>query len=134
MDRKVTLTRAFFIVWAYWVMSSLPHAIYEMFVNLQGYKAILSTVHFDLNYGGIYSNCFGSYGYEYNVYKFDYIGTDDFKAQKYYHEFIVEAVLRALKLSYGFVNSLVVIILVKPFHEPVLKVLRKCRSREAMNS
>ena len=35
---------------------------------------------------------------------------------------IIEPLLRCLKLSYGFVNSILLIILIKPFHEPLIKM------------
>ncbi|XP_075259155.1 uncharacterized protein LOC142350999 [Convolutriloba macropyga] len=35
---------------------------------------------------------------------------------------LVELALRSVKISFGFVNSLVLIILLKPFHEPLIVI------------
>ena len=40
----------------------------------------------------------------------------------------IDTALRALRLSYGFVNTILVLILVKPFHEPLKSFVKKTKS------
>ena len=41
---------------------------------------------------------------------------------------IVEALLRSLKVSYSFINSIVLIILLRPFNEPLVKLYKNLAS------
>ena len=41
---------------------------------------------------------------------------------------IIAKCLRYIKLSYGFINSILMIILVKPLHEPLLRFWEKIRN------
>ena len=39
----------------------------------------------------------------------------------------VDSSLRALKHAYGFINSIMLIVLLRPFHEPIRKLFNRCK-------
>ena len=45
------------------------------------------------------------------------------------HTLLVDTTLRALRTSFGLFNTVLVLILLKPFHEPILKTLVRVREK-----
>ena len=72
----------------------------------------------------------------YEVLRHSYLQQLDYGRKNYgdaYHRHklnsIIEYMLRSLRLSFSFINSIVLIILLKPFNEPIVKFLNNCLRR-----
>ena len=106
-DRKTTLARAFFFLWFFWIMFAFPYEVLD--------------VYFMAN---------------------DRAGTDATRPEEILARIIkrslsrnswlktlavVESCLRTLRNSYSFVNTILLLILVRPFSEPLAALYGKLR-------
>ncbi len=110
--RTVALVRAFMFLWCSWMICVVPYQVVELYF-LTFRKRYL----YFLNMRSIFDKSPWGFKRLFHMGNSSYAG--DMK--KFV---IVEAVLGALMFSYGFFNSLLLLILLKPFREPVKKIVR----------
>ncbi len=109
--RKRNLTIAFFVLWVLWLVLSLLYAFYE-----------------------IYQTFWGEFGMIEDLLRFeeltsanrDYPDYNDDPSPNYF----AEISLFTLKQSFGFFNSLILIVLIRPFQQPILACIGKLRCRK----
>ncbi|XP_075248818.1 uncharacterized protein LOC142341615 [Convolutriloba macropyga] len=116
--RSKTLTKAFIFLWVSWVVCVLPSLIFETYMT----HVKLSKSHY------------------YTYYTWD---TNEFlmEMSKIYGNWnsymrtlaAINPIFRVLKHSYGFINSLLLIILLRPFKEPVQDLIRRLKFRNKEN-
>ena len=125
-ERKKLIVRSFALLWLAWAITSFPHAIFDAVFGRYVFKDFMGRT-VDLNTNGLIK-----YSSIANMYKIIYaalrkgVPLDNLKQFEFAKTLlIIDKCLRYLKMSYGFVNSILLIVLVKPLHEPLLKFLKK---------
>ena len=122
VHRSSLITKIFIALWLLWVITSVP---YKSFVALESLRIVKSSDNaIDTSFYGVMSimnlnDVFGPYDFVpiYNEDKFNLV--------KLRRQWYVEIGLRTWKISYGFINSLLLIILLKPFNQPIVKLFKK---------
>ena len=122
LDRKELLTKTFGILWVSWVITVMPYTIKQAvfvprgkFINLEASESIdtlLSKI--------VQAKTYGSQ-------------IDLASSYVYIAITILDSFLRTLKISYGFINSIILIILMKPFNEPILNGFKLISSKFKKN-
>ena len=120
-DRKDLLATSFISLWACWVICLTPYTIKTAlffsfkwdYVEDTGYDELY---HVDFYYFLTKSNFLDQSNQNGTFYQ-------DI-SEKHRRFFQLETSLRLLKISYSFLNSLLLIILLKPFNEPLIKIYR----------
>ena len=105
-DRKATLISAFVCLWACWLLFTLPFSLYEIFVVSTGSYGLLRT-----------SEGASLLGQVARGHTLVTLSAQEF------------AVL-SVKQSFGIVNSLILLVLVKPFRKPVINLFNLIRKQK----
>ena len=107
-ERKVALARAFFCLWISWVVFTLPHVAFQLyFVNF-----VKVGVHKE------------PYPPEALIHVYSLISLPGIYLPRNSRTIVVvETALRILQQSYGFLNSVLLVTIMKPFQEPFRKLL-----------
>ena len=113
-NRKQTLTVAFMVLWVSWIACSAPFGIYDVFLELKDIKGVLDEDLFTL------------------LQRATSTREDIFDAEQIY---VILTALRSLKHFYGFINSVCLIVLLRPLQAPLRKAGDKlqnmcCRSKQ----
>ena len=120
VDRSNLITKTFIALWIFWVITSVPYGI---FIAIDAFWLGRSDNDLiDTSFYGVMSTT-----------SLDHIVEDivsitskgSYSLAMIRRLWFVEVGLRTLKISYGFINSLLLIILLKPFHQPIVKVCKK---------
>ncbi len=104
--RKKLLTAAFVLLWASWILCSVPYAVFEFVVSFtqlkfHNYKSFFALI--------------------------NHINTVHWDREQFLMYYTWENVAFLIKQSYGVVNSVILLILLKPLHQNLLKcVPAKC--------
>ena len=121
MDRKEVLSKTFAILWISWVLLVTPDVLKEALTG--------STSDDRLNIGAAYTSSIQQFMDEFLLKKEKIEGLDyEWNSISLTHATVMlalKASLRTVKISFGFVNSIILIILMKPFHEPIIKLIQR---------
>ncbi len=110
-SRKRNLTIAFFVLWVLWLVLSMPYAFYETYQTFRGDFGMIEDLwRFE----------------ELTSANRDYPEFNDDPSPNYF----TEISLFTLKQSFGFFNSLILIVLIRPFQQPILACIGKLRCRK----
>ncbi len=104
--RKTTLTWAFFALWAAWRLCVFPYEMFDIYFMKNDRMG------------------FGNYLVKPRQLIFSVINFGDRSEHNVSRTVFVESVLWTLKLSYSFVNSILLLILVRPFAEPLKSAVK----------
>ncbi|XP_075256356.1 uncharacterized protein LOC142348752 [Convolutriloba macropyga] len=122
--RKDLLITAFIALLVAWVVMVTPHTAFVDYVNKGqtfGFSIVLwSEVH-EVEYNLIEAGILTHALYE------DVESRQSRLTQQ--RNYTIEAILRLFKMSFGFVNSILLVILIKPFNRPLLEKLKTVKSR-----
>ena len=113
------LTKAFACILLLWMVLVLPHVCFIDFKQKGNFA----------NIGHLFKNS-NKVSYFTNQYmeffqQDDPHGIQDSKSR--IRLIIFDAILRIMRFSYGFVNTLIVMVLTKPFHKPLQKITKNMR-------
>ena len=121
VDRSKLITKTFIFLWLFWTPTSVPYILFlatkelvfrksDEFIEGSFYGVMVSL--------SVRVNLFGYYIF--STYDEELISLTNTKRL-----WFVEIGFRTLKVSFGFINSLLLIVLFKPFHEPIVKILKR---------
>ena len=126
IDRKFLLTAIFAAILILWMILVWPHVFYATFaVNnefvtfpeaLNLYALNKETESFFIRYRDFINQYLQDVSYLRST------------AMRDNQTVLVDLILRVLRMSFGILNTLLVLIMLKPFHAPILSILRKIRS------
>ncbi|XP_075261052.1 uncharacterized protein LOC142352804 isoform X2 [Convolutriloba macropyga] len=119
--RKDLLIRAFVALLITWTVMVTPHTVFVDFVNKGQTFGFSRVLWIQMNDVSI----------EMSGAVVDDIDSDPGKRLRQIESrnYTIEAILRLFKMSFGFVNSILLIILIKPFHKPLLDKLNTVRTK-----
>ena len=124
VDRKELITKTLFSLWIFWTITSLPYVIFRATDELQVWRdrSELSegSFYFVMEYLRLNAN-----GNAYAGYSDSRGGQVDLGKIK--RLWFIEVLFRTVKMSYGIINCLLLIVLLKPFNEPIVKALKKLK-------
>ena len=115
--RKIPLVVAFVLLWLLWILCFVPYEIMDLYF-IQFHKQTKE-----------YYQCMSgltSHPSELRRVLFD-IQTPHKPNPEVTKFLIVEALFRVLKFSYGFLNSLIVIVVIRQFQDPLVAALSRIR-------
>ncbi|XP_075256573.1 uncharacterized protein LOC142349046 [Convolutriloba macropyga] len=129
ITRSGVLTAAFAAILVCWVLMVTPHVIFTDF-KLRGKRAFFDNFLHEYNTRQLNQFIWATYqGINFAALGMEDFGSDTVVLQK--RLMLIETGLRGWRFSYGFVNTILVLILIKPFHEPIKNFCRSClRKRE----
>ncbi|XP_075253379.1 uncharacterized protein LOC142345283 [Convolutriloba macropyga] len=116
IQRKGLLIRVFILLLVSWTLLVTPHVVLQDLI-LEGkwfsFGTLMNHQYYDTFYENNWEHMQRHHSAEY------------WSSQREKHNLLVaysvaEPILRILKMSFGFVNSILLIILIKPFHEPLI--------------
>ncbi|XP_075261571.1 uncharacterized protein LOC142353228 [Convolutriloba macropyga] len=123
---KDTLTRAFFTLLVLWVVLVTPHVAFQD-KTLHGEMYSVGTL-FEVQYSLVgYDNMWHVAQEHWNYDEF--VAGREMERTRLYNS-RVESALRSLKMSFGFVNSILLIVLMQPFQSPLNKIISFFSSKE----
>ncbi|XP_063722163.1 uncharacterized protein LOC134848579 [Symsagittifera roscoffensis] len=121
LDRKELLSKTFAILWISWVLLVTPDILKEAITG--------STSDERLNIGAAYTGSFQQFMDEFFIKKEQFEALDyEWNSISLTHATMILAIkasLRTVKISFGFVNSIILIVLMKPFHEPIIRLIQR---------
>ena len=121
VDRSNLITKTFICLWLLWIMTSLPYILF-LATKALGFWTTDDMIESSF-YGVMLSLSVGDNLSGYNI--FDNYNEELIPLTGIKRLWFVEIGFRTLKISYGFINSLLLIVLLKPFHEPIVKILKR---------
>ncbi len=111
--RKITLTRAFCALWICWIMCVFPYEVLDIYflsIDRMGY--------------GYYIAKPSEISFAVSI--FARFQSDSAEARM----LIIESVLQTLRHSYSFLNSVLLLVLVRPFSEPLKSAFKMVSCRK----
>ena len=121
-SRTNTVTKTFVVLWISWILCVLPYIIMDFYTStlMVEYQSWLSVRHTDP------ANFFDklaiiTFGVKRNGEKYMLWNKTTQMASAFYSAFM------SLKHSYGFINSFLMIVLLRPFQQPVQSVINKIK-------
>ena len=125
IDRKTLLTAVFAAIMILWMILVFPHVFYVTFIAKHEFEPFFIGLAF---YGASKQmQHFANSAYFLVGPGADYAANIQSSFENEAKHIIVDLVLRVLRMSFGILNTVLVLILLKPFHEPILKFLHKMR-------
>ncbi len=109
-SRKKMITVTFLLLWLLWMVLSAPYAFNEIYMQLA-------------RPGEERLDFFGAFDFAAYMFRHKGIGSKDPTAR-----FTVEIVVYTVKQSFAFFNSFIMLILIRPFQEPIIYLGQKVRS------
>ena len=121
LDRKELLSKTFVLLWLSWVLLVAPDILKEALTG--------STSDERLNIGAAYTSSFQQFMDDFFIKKEQMEALDyEWNSISLTHATVILAIkasLRTVKISFGFVNSIILIVLMKPFHEPIIMFIQR---------
>ena len=112
VGRKKAIARAFIVLWASWVLCTIPYLVIEFYI---------------LNFVS-----FNGYGYAAPEDLSEYFAKDFWNFQLPENSktiIVVEISLRIVRQCFGFVDSVLLIVLLRPFQEPIIQLVSKVKQK-----
>ena len=117
INRSGLITKVFAIQFVFWTITSVPYLVFRATDDLGFWRD-----QDNVEQGSFYF-LMSKLSLKVNV--FDYSDYNDIPLDVINRLWLSEKVFRTFKISYGFINSLLLIILLKPFSRPIKQLLKK---------
>ena len=127
MDRKELLSKAFGILWIAWVVMVKPYVVKQAIAGSPRDGPSVFSTNWEFGQTASMQQMIDKVFVDNIRFEEDYkVEVTWVKSTAYLASvFALDVSLRTLKISFGFVNSVILIILIKPFHEPILRAIGK---------
>ena len=132
LDRKDTLSLCFIFLWVSWMVLVLPYVLKHAFLDspLDGIFSFQSDVKRQTASAEQFIDTFlmpkvMPLSYDYSLHFTEWHEkSKDKSVEMMTAVFMVDTFLKTLKLSFGFFNSAILIVLIKPFYLPLIKSIK----------
>ncbi|XP_063725391.1 uncharacterized protein LOC134853345 [Symsagittifera roscoffensis] len=142
VERKELLATSFKILWVGWVICVTPYTIKASLYSLFKWDSEIDEYTGDASYVDFY--WFLIYMVYGGYHEGESLANQREKYVQHRANFILETLFRSLKISYSFINSILLIVLLKPFNQPLIKTyknlvaylkqsLKNCRSEQVFD-